>query len=98
MTTYSVLTDDEKDDIIVNFTRAQERDHYCHSINLERYDEMLKTLPTGDFRNDIEKRKADTQSRIAEVEKILEATAAQMPDAARIEAAMQRIKTAESVK
>ncbi len=48
---YTVLTQDEQDDILIQFMQAQERDHFAHTINEARYTQMLKTLPDGAFKD-----------------------------------------------
>lgn len=65
---------------------------FCHELNRERYTEMLKSLPQGDFRQRIQQLLAETNSRIAEVEAILQTTEPQLPPPARIEAAVQRME------
>ncbi|MBA7484016.1 hypothetical protein ES707_19535 [subsurface metagenome] len=94
MADYQVLTQDEKDDIIVSFMRGQERDKYCHELNLARYTEMLKTLEPGKWRDRVSKLKDDTVSRLVEVDSTIAATAAQMPPAGRVTAAKQRLEAA----
>lgn len=93
---YDILTDDEKDEIVVDFLRAQERDHFCHSLNLERYDGMLASLPEGAFKTRIQQLRAETLDRIGEVEAIIKKTRPQLPPAARVTAARQRIEAKEA--
>jgi hypothetical protein len=42
---YSVLSQDEQDEIIVNTVLAQERDHFSHELNIQRYSDMLAAMP-----------------------------------------------------
>lgn len=42
---YDLLTQDEMDEMVVSFHRAQQRDHFLHTLNLARYDDMLTTMP-----------------------------------------------------
>lgn len=92
---YQLLTQEEQDDIIVGYMLAQEKDAYCHSINLERYNDMLLALPAGKFKERIEELRNDTQLRLTEVQAIVNATKPQMPPKARQDAALQRIKAKE---
>jgi len=47
MENYEILTQEEQDEIVVSYLHSQERDEYCHEINLNRFNEMLATLPAG---------------------------------------------------
>ena len=88
---YKIMTQDEQDDIQVEFLASQERDLFCHMTSLTRYDAMLAELPTGAFKTRIQQLRADTQSRILEVSSIIAAHEAQMPTAERITASSARI-------
>lgn len=94
--TYKCLSQEEQDEILVTFLKAQEMDLYCHQINLERYDAMLKALPDGEFRSRIQQLRDETESRIAEVTSILEATVAQLPPPDRLQAAVARVTQKEA--
>ncbi|GAJ07223.1 unnamed protein product [marine sediment metagenome] len=74
--------------------RSQERDKYCHKLNLERYAAMLPTLEDGTWKTRVTKLHADTASRLAEVDSIIAATLPQMPSAERIAAALTRLQAA----
>ena len=93
MSEYQVLSQDEQDDIIVSFMHGQERDKYCHELNLQRYTEMLKTLEAGKWRDQVLKLQEETNSRLAEVNSIIDVTKAQMPTPEHIAAAKQRLAT-----
>ena len=43
--TYQLLTSDEQDEVLAQTLLANERDHFCHTKNAERYAAMLATLP-----------------------------------------------------
>jgi len=92
MRNYKVLDQDTRDDIIVEFFEAQERDLHCFLLNKERYEAMLEHLEDGPFRKRIEKLLAETNQRIAEVEAIIAATEKQLPGSDRIAAAKQRLQ------
>ena len=91
-----VLSEDEKDDIIVAFMLSQERDKYCHELNKARYEAMLKTLEDGDWKNRVAKLREETLKRLEEVNSIIEATKPQLPPPRRISAARQRLLAKES--
>ena len=93
---YEILSQDEQDEIIVSFLLAQERDQFCHELNRTRYDAMLLTLPEGKWKEQITELRAETLSRLNEVNTIIEATKPQLPDAVRVNAAKDRIKAREA--
>lgn len=89
---YRVLSEEEKDDIIVEFFLVQERDKFCHEINLERFNRMLQTLPEGNFKERIKTLRDETQARLNEVNSIIEATIPQLPPEPRLSNAISRIR------
>jgi hypothetical protein len=91
---YKLLSDDEKDEIIAAFLKAQERDHYCYSINAERYATMLDDplLTDMEFRARIEKLVITERAAQRQVEKIVEHSAAQLPTKEKLDAAFARLK------
>lgn len=88
---YRLLTDEEKDEILADFLKAQERDLFCHELNLARYEEMLPNLPNGTFKQQIQKLRAETAARIGEVEAVIAATERQLPAVERLKAAEARM-------
>jgi Flp pilus assembly CpaF family ATPase len=88
---YVLLTEDERDDVVVEFYAAQERDLFCHRLNRNRYAAMLATLKESDFRDRVVKLAAETDARIKEVEAIIAATLSQLPSGERLQAAADRI-------
>lgn len=88
---YKILTQDARDEIVVEFLEAQERDLFCHRINLERYDGMIKDLPEGKWKKRVTELRAETVERIAEVSSIIKGTVTQLPSAERITAAKTRL-------
>ena len=89
---YLVLTQDEQDDIMVAFMLAQERDQFTHGVNRQRYEAMLLTLNAGPFRDRINQLLSETNSRIVEVDAIVQHSFSQMPPSVRIAAAVARLK------
>jgi ferritin-like metal-binding protein YciE len=92
---YQLLTQEEQDEIIATFLKAQERDLFVHNLNRQRFEDMLGTLPAGEFRQRIQQLKAETEQRISEVDAIIKSTAKQLPPQARLQAAAQRIAARE---
>ena len=91
---YKILSNDEKNCIIVEFLLAQERDHYCHTVNKERYEKILSddSLEEGEFKSRIRKLKKDIDKRIAEVEMIIMHTLSQLPSPGEMAATIKKIK------
>ena len=94
---YLTLSEEEKNEVIVRFYKAQEMDHFVHSLNKERYEQMLPTLPEGDFKNNVQKLLNETNSRLDEVNVILEKTRPQLPVKTDLDATVQTIKAQEGV-
>lgn len=92
MANYKVLDQDERDDIIVGFLWTQEKDKYCHQLNLSRYDKLLKSLSDGKWKEKVKELRKETVDRLAEVESIIQATKSQLPNQQRIDAAKERLK------
>ena len=91
--TFKALSQDEQDDIVVAYFTGLERDKFSHEINLNRFDAMLPNLPDGDFKKRISELRADTASRLVEVDALIAATEAQIPPADRLTASQQRISS-----
>lgn len=83
---------DEKNRILVEFLEAQERDHYVHTINRQRYQDMLPTLADGPFKERIQRLLAETEDRLGEVEAIIVATQATAPKQADIDTMVADIR------
>lgn len=86
-----IVTTDDEDDILISFLDSQERDQYCHEINLQRFTSMILSLPEGDMKKRYTALKAETQSRLDEVNAIIAATTSQLPSTARQAAAISRL-------
>ena len=91
MTNYQILSQEEQDDILVSFSLAQERDKFCHELNLARYTKMLVSSKEGKWRDTVLKLRQETTERLAEVNSIIEATQSQLPSPERIAAAKLRL-------
>ncbi len=93
---YEILSQEEQDEIIVSYLHAQERDEFCHQLNMARFDAMLPSLPAGKFKERIAQLRNDTQERLVEVTGIKTATLAQLPPKERVDAAKARIAAKEA--
>jgi len=96
MANYQVLEQDEQDDIIVSFMLAQERDKFCHELNLTRYNKILAAAEEGAWKKRISHLKGETVMRLAEVDSIIEAAKSELPSPARLNAAKGRVKAKET--
>ena len=92
---FKLLSQQEQDEMLAVTLLAQERDLYAHLLNLDRFNEMLQTLPAGEFRDRITQLRDETQSRIAEVSSIIEALEPQLPPPARLATAKARLEQRE---
>lgn len=98
MNDFTLIDDKEKDDLIVGFMLAQERDKLSHFLNRERYDSILETGDLDDeWRTQITKLRDETVKRLKQVESIITATKPQMPSETRITAARNRLLVKESM-
>ena len=96
---YRVLSQDKCDDTVVAFYHEQENTHYCHMLNKERYEAILRQkFLSGDFHQRIATLLGETKQRLEEVEVILMATKLQLPSEERIEASLVRLKTDGAIK
>ena len=89
---YRLLTQEEQDEIIAVYLKAQERDLFTHKLNLQRFEAMLPSLPNGEFKQRIQQLRNETIERIAEVEAIIEKTLPQAPPVERMQAAIARVE------
>jgi len=94
---YLILSEDQKDDIIVAFLSGQEQDKFCLELNLERFNLMLKKLSDGPWRKQIQDSHDQSLSRLSEINSIIEATLQQLPSPRRIVAAKKRFTNKSEV-
>lgn len=95
---YQLLSQDEQDEIIVSFFESQEREEFCHSINKERYDNIIATVPDSEWRSNVIKLRNETEQRLADVKSIIAASVPQLPSTERIAAAKSRLLTKQALK
>lgn len=89
---YQTIDDDDQDEALIAFVVSQERDHHSHTLNKQRYEAMLITLPDGPFKTRVLELLTQTNSRLSDIDAILAATAPQMPPPARVAASVARMK------
>ena len=95
---YKVLTLEEQHDMLLNTLIAQERDHYMHCCNAERFRGMLDNALQGqetEFAQRIQKLHDDTLLRRHEVETIMHELLKQMPSEEHTSRAIQRLRLKE---
>jgi hypothetical protein len=90
---YQVLTEEEQHDMLLGTLYAQERDHWLHTVNKERYEAILadKTISQA-FRSQVQNLLQQTDARIHEVTHIIEKLRPQLPPAEHLQAAVVRIR------
>lgn len=94
---YKALSEQEQHDMLTRTLLANERDHFSHTATHERITEMLKTLPSGPFKDRMAGTLLELESRLAEVGSILDATTAQLPaDDSLVQASIERVKAEEA--
>jgi len=93
---YKTLTELEKEEMLIQTLKSQEMDLYIHSLNKERFEDMIPTLPIGDpFRQKLESEVVVIDSRLVEVNTILTSLEKQIPVDTNIATVLARIKAKE---
>lgn len=94
---YLTLTEDEQHEMLVQTLASQERDHWMHTVNAERFEAiLLDSTLTPHFRTRIVELLKQTRDRIHEVTQILEKLQPQLPPKEKILEVQQRL-TAKAV-
>jgi hypothetical protein len=90
---YQVLTEAEQHDMLLGTLYAQERDHWLHSVNKERFQAILADPTiTKTFRSQVQILLEQTDARLHEVTQIIEKLRPQLPQAEQLHAALLRIR------
>ena len=96
---YHLLSIEEQHDMLVRTLIAQERDHYVHTMNQERYEFMLAEADAeqkdSPWYQQIAKLLSDTKDRKHEVSTIISALKKQLPNKDLVMRAAGRIRLAE---
>lgn len=82
---YRVLSLEERQSMLVTTLLAQERDHFIHTTNLERYELILQALSESSevraFAQQLQQMVTETRERLLEVTYIIQALNQQIEDA-----------------
>jgi len=95
MRTTTTITDEEKEDMIIQTLRGLEMDLYIHNLNKERYQDMIPNLPEGPFKVRIQGEITTINSRLVEVNTSLTALDKQMPAGIDVAVVLTRLKARE---
>ena len=93
---YDLISQEEQDDMLVQTLKSQQMDHFVHTLNAARYRSIIASAADGAWKGRITGLLEETESRIGEVESIVDALLPQMPPEGRKAAARARIKAAEA--
>ena len=90
------ITTEEKEDMLIQTLRAQEMDLYLHTLNKERFQDMVKGLPKGnEFRKRLEGEILVIDSRLVEVNTTIASLDKQIPEGTDVVAVLSRLKAKE---
>ena len=89
---YTQLTYDYKYDVIADAIFAREMEYFHYEFDKTNFEHLLKALPEGEYRTNVEQRLADTIKQMAHVDAIYAALMAQVDDQDAYAAAVERAK------
>ena len=90
------ITTEEKEDMLIQTLRAQEMDLYLHTLNKERFQDMVKGLPAdSEFKAKLENEILVIDSRLVEVNTTITALDKQIPEGTDVVAVLARLKAKE---
>ena len=95
MYTFKTLTVAEQEEMLVNTLKAQEMDLYLHTLNKERFEDMVLTLPEGSLKAKLQIEITVIESRLVEVGTTIESLEKQMPVGIDVPAVLVRLKEKE---
>jgi hypothetical protein len=95
---YEQLEQEYRDDHLAEAMYAREVEWFCYDFDRRNFEMMLNGLPAGEYRTMLEKRLADTRSRMAEVDLVYTALKAQITDVAAHQAATARAAAKRTAK
>ena len=96
--TFKTLTAEEQEEMLVNTLKAQELDLYMHTMNKERFQDMITALPDGnDFKTKLQSEIVVIDSRLVEVNTTIASLEKQIPVELDIAVVMTRIKNKEDL-
>jgi len=88
---YNLINANYKYDQLATAIQSRQLEHFHYNLDRVNFIEMLTQDLSADYRSNIEKRLADTISRMAEVESIYQALNAQIDDQTAYDAAVARL-------
>ena len=90
------ITAEEKEDMLIQTLKGQEMDLYIHTLNKERYQDIVANLPEGnEFRTKLEGEILVIDSRLVEVNTTIAALDKQIPAKTDVVAVLDRLKAKE---
>lgn len=98
-TTYKLLSQEERDEIIANTLKAQERDIFTYQLNIDRYSALLEDENLDpEYKAKLETLLESENREKNRTESIYTATLAQAPTQAKLESAITRLESKEVTK
>jgi hypothetical protein len=88
---YNLINANYKYDQLATAIQSRQHEHFHYNLDRVNFTEMLTQDLSADYRANIEKKLADTISRMAEVESIYQALNSQIDDQAAFDAAVARL-------
>ena len=89
---YKQLDQTYRDDTIADAIYARELEHYHYDLDRSNYAYMLKTMPKGPFRDQIQKNHDETIIQMDRVERVYAALQSQITDPDAHAAAVERAR------
>jgi len=90
---YTQLTNDYKYQHLANAIYAREVEYFHYDFDRINFEHMLKNLPDGDFKTNIEERIEDTKKQMNNVISVLNALKNQIDDEEQYEKAVKIVST-----
>jgi len=96
MRTLITITKEEKEEMLIQTLKAQEMDLYIHTLNKERFQDMVLNLPEDNtFRHKLEEEILVIESRLGEVNATMIALEKQIPEDTDVPAVLVKLKAKE---
>ena len=96
MRTLITITKEEKEEMLIQTLKAQEMDLYIHTLNKERFQDMVLNLPEeSEFRQKLEGEILVIDSRLEEVNATIASLEKQIPEDTDVPAVLVKLKAKE---
>lgn len=89
---YYLISPNTKYDTLATALKARQLEHFHYNFDKTNFEQMLKTLEQGAFRDEIEMRLASTCEQMCKVEAIYAALLSQVDDQSALDAAVKRME------